>query len=107
MTLIEKTLILLKPDAVSRSVCGEILSRFEKRGLKIVGVKMVKPDADFFYHHYETIGQVISRRGQEVFDLNLATMQRTPVIAIALEGVEAAKVVRQMVGATEPQSASP
>lgn len=105
--LIQKTLILMKPDAVSRGVCGEILSRFERRGLKIVGVKMLKPDVDFFHHHYETIGQVISRRGQEVFDLNLAAMQRTPVIAIVLEGVEAAKVVRQMVGATEPQSALP
>jgi len=85
MSLIQRTLILLKPDALSRAVCGEILSRFEKKGLKIVGMKMVKPSAEFFYHHYETIGQVISRRGQEVFDLNLEAMQRTPVIAVAIE----------------------
>jgi nucleoside-diphosphate kinase len=106
-SLIEKTLILLKPDALSRAVCGEILSRFERRGLKIVGMKMVKPDTAFFHHHYDTIGHVISRRGKEVFDLNLTAMMKTPVIAVALEGVEAANVVRQMVGATEPKSALP
>ena len=103
----EKTLIVLKPDAVQRWVCGEILSRFEKRGLKIVGMKMMQPDRDFFYQHYETIGTMISRRGEEVFNLNLEAMQRWPVIAVALEGIDAAKVVRQMVGATEPASANP
>ncbi|GHW02920.1 nucleoside diphosphate kinase [candidate division SR1 bacterium] len=103
----ERTLIILKPDAVQRSVCGEILSRFERRGLKIVGTKMVSPNRDFFYQHYETIGTMISRRGEAVFNVTLESMQKGPVIAIVLEGIEAVKIVRQMVGATEPASANP
>jgi nucleoside-diphosphate kinase len=107
MSQIERSLVVLKPDAVSRAVVGEILSRFERRGLKIVGMKMLKPDREFFYHHYETIGKMISRRGEMPFDLTLAFMQQTPVIAIVLEGVEAIKIVRQMAGTTEPAAAVP
>ena len=103
----EKTLIIFKPDAVQRAVVGEILSRFERAGLKIVGMKMVRPSADHFYHHYETIGKVVSRRGQEVFDNNLKHMTAGPVIAAVLQGVEAVDLVRKMVGATEPKSALP
>jgi nucleoside-diphosphate kinase len=107
MSQIEKSLVVFKPDAVSRAVIGEILSRFERRGLKIIGMKMLKPDRDFFYHHYETIGKMISRRGENPFALTLEFMQSTPVIAIVLEGVEAIKVVRQMAGTTEPAAAVP
>jgi nucleoside-diphosphate kinase len=106
MTL-ERTLIVLKPDAVQRGIAGEILSRFEKVGLKIIGTKMLKPDYDHFYHHYENIGQMISRRGKEVFDVTLEMMSSGPVIAIVLEGVEAVSLVRKMVGTTEPKSALP
>jgi nucleoside-diphosphate kinase len=103
----EKTLIIFKPDAVQRAVVGEILSRFERVGLKIVGMKMLTPSADQFYHHYETIGKVMSRRGQEVFDNNLKNMAASPVIIAVLEGVEAVDLVRKMVGSTEPKSAVP
>ncbi len=103
----EKTLIVLKPDAVQRSVIGEILSRFERAGLKIVAMKMLEPNKDHYFEHYETIGQVISRRGQQVFDDNLEFMQAGPVIAIILEGVEAVSLVRKMVGDTEPKSSIP
>jgi nucleoside-diphosphate kinase len=103
----ERTLIIFKPDAVQRGVVGEILSRFEKVGLKIIGMKMVQPDKDHYFHHYETIGKVISRRGQEKFDALLELMSEAPVIAVVLEGVEAASLVRKMVGATEPKSAPP
>lgn len=103
----ERTLIVLKPDAVKRGLVGEILSRFEKAGLKAVGMKMISPDVDHLYHHYETIGKVISRRGQAVFDMNLDFMMEGPVIAIVLEGIEAAELVRKMVGSTEPKSAAP
>ncbi|MDR3169900.1 MAG: nucleoside-diphosphate kinase [Candidatus Peribacteria bacterium] len=102
---IERTLIVFKPDAVSRAVVGEILARFEKRGLKIVGMKMVRPDKDFFYHHYETIGQMVSRWGDDAFTDNLHYMQLSPVIAVVLEGIEVVKLVRQMVGPTMPQDA--
>ena len=83
----EKTLIVLKPDAVQRGIVGEVLTRFEKVGLKIVGMKMVQPTKDHYYHHYETIGQVISRRGQEVFDVTLDFMMEGPVVAVVLEGI--------------------
>ena len=103
----ERTLIIFKPDAVQRGIIGEVFSRFEKVGLKLVGAKMVKPTYDQFYHHYEDIGKVISRRGKEVFDVTLAMMENGPVLIMVLEGVEAAALVRKMVGATEPKSALP
>jgi nucleoside-diphosphate kinase len=103
----EKTLIIFKPDAVQRGIVGEILQRFEKVGLKIVGAKMLKPDYDHYYHHYENIGKMVSRRGQKAFDVTLDMMNAGPVIAFVLEGVEAVSLVRKMVGATEPKSALP
>lgn len=103
----ERTLIVLKPDAIQRGLMGEILSRFEKAGLKVVGVKMLQPEYDHFFHHYENIGKMISRRGQKTFDVTLQMMQSGPVIAFVLEGVEAVALVRKMVGTTEPKSALP
>jgi len=103
----ERTLIVLKPDALQRGIVGEIVSRFEKVGLKIVGTKMLKPDYDHYFHHYETIGTLRTRRGKEAFDVTLNMMQEGPVIALVLEGVGAVEQVRKMVGATEPKSALP
>lgn len=103
----EKTLIILKPDAVQRGLAGEVLTRFERVGLKIIGVKMLKPDYDHYYHHYENISKMISRRGQEAFDVTLETMSQGPVIAIVLEGIEAVSLVRKLVGETEPKAAAP
>lgn len=103
----ERTLIILKPDALQRGIAGEILSRFERVGLKIVAVKMLKPDYDHYYHHYENIGKMVSRRGKAAFDVTLALMQDGPVIAIVLEGIEAVAQVRKMVGTTEPKTALP
>ena len=103
----ERTLIIFKPDAVARGIVGEIMSRFERVGFKVVGMKMLQPSNDHFFHHYETIGKVISRRGQKVFDNNLGLMQKGPVIAMVLEGIEAVALGRKMVGATEPKSPLP
>lgn len=103
----EKTLIIFKPDAVQRGIIGEILARFEKVGLKIVGAKMLKPDYNHYYKHYEDLGKMISRRGQKAFDVTLEMMNEGPVLAMVLEGVESASLVRKMVGATEPKSALP
>jgi nucleoside-diphosphate kinase len=103
----ERTLIVFKPDAVQRGIVGEILSRFEKVGLKIVAVKMSRPDSDHFYHHYETIGKMVSRRGKETFDTTVNAMGEGPVIAMVLEGIEAVSLVRKMVGTTEPKAALP
>jgi nucleoside-diphosphate kinase len=103
----EKTLIIFKPDTVQRGIVGEILTRFERAGLKIVGMKMLQPTYDDYYKHYETIGKLATRRGQKAFEVTLAMMQEGPVIACVLEGVEAVALVRKMVGTTEPKSALP
>lgn len=107
MSTVQRTLVVLKPDSVGRSVTWEIISRFERAGLHIVGMKMLRPDKDFLYHHYETLGKMISRRGQKPFDVTLKMMQQWPMIAIVLEGVEIVEYVRKMVGATEPKAAAP
>jgi nucleoside-diphosphate kinase len=103
----ERTLVILKPDAVARGIAGEIMTRFERAGLKIVAMKMVNPDEDHYHHHYENIGQLISRRGQDVYRRNADFMMSGPVIALILEGVRAVATVRKMVGETEPHGAQP
>lgn len=103
----ERTLIILKPDTVQRGIVGEILSRFEKAGLKIVGSKMLHPSYDHYFHHYETIGKLKTRRGDRAFDVTLDLMQEGPVLAYVLEGVESIELVRKMVGPTEPKNAPP
>ena len=107
MTHIQRTLILFKPDAVQRGVVGEILTRFERVGLKIIGTKMIAPDQAHYHKHYEEIGQVITRRGQATFDNVMDMMNQGPVIAMVLEGVEAVELVRKLVGSTEPKSSAP
>ena len=102
---IERTLIIFKPDAVQRGIVGEILSRFERVGLKIVGMKMLAPSRDQYYEHYENIGKMITRRGEKAFNVTLDFMLQGPVIATVLEGVESVSLVRKMVGSTEPKSA--
>lgn len=103
----ERTLIILKPDAVQRQITGEIISRFEKVGLKIIAVKMTQPDREHYHHHYEDISQMVSRRGEDAFEVTLQAMQVGPVIAMVLEGIEAIAIVRKIVGTTEPKEAAP
>ena len=105
--MIERTLILLKPDAVQRGIVGEILTRFERAGLKMVGAKMLSPDKNQYEQHYEGISKMITRRGQEAFDVTVEFMMSGPVIAVVLEGVQAVSLVRKMVGTTEPKEAQP
>jgi len=107
MTEVQRTLILFKPDAVQRGLVGEILTRFERVGLKIVGTKMLAPDRDHYYKHYEEIGQMVTRRGENTFNMTLDMMMSGPVIAMVLEGVEAVELVRKLVGSTESKSAAP
>jgi nucleoside-diphosphate kinase len=107
MEHIERTLIVLKPDAVQRGLVGEILTRFERVGLKIIATKMLAPDRAHYYTHYEEIGKLITRKGETVFNNTLELMSLGPVVAIVLEGVEAIELVRKLVGSTEPKSAAP
>ena len=102
---VQKTLVVFKPDAVQRGIVGEILTRFERVGLKIVAVKMIAPTRDHYYRHYEEIGKMVSRRGKHAFGVTLDFMMQGPVIAMVFEGVEAVKLVRKLVGPTEPMAA--
>ncbi len=102
--MIEKSLVLLKPDAVQRSLMGRIVQRFEDAGLKIIGLKMVWIDEDFAKKHYFDVAQ---RRGEKVFKLMVKFLAHGPVVAICIEGVNAIENVRKLVGATEPKSANP
>jgi nucleoside-diphosphate kinase len=104
---IEKTLIIFKPDAIQRGIVGEVLTRFERVGLKIVAMKMVSPDREHYFHHYENIGKMVSRRGEKQFEEQLGLMQQGPVIAAVLQGINAVKLVRKMVGTTSTDEAAP
>ncbi|NCU38010.1 nucleoside-diphosphate kinase [Candidatus Saccharibacteria bacterium] len=104
---VEKTLVVFKPDAIQRGIVGEILTRFERVGLKVVATKMIAPTKEHYYKHYEEIGKMITRRGKDKFDITLEMMVQGPVIAMVLEGVEAVQLVRKLVGTTEPKSALP
>ena len=103
----QKTLIIFKPDSVARGIVGELITRFERAGFKIVGTNMLEPSEEHYYEHYEGIGTLKTRKGDEIFNSQLASMQDGPVIAMVLEGVEAVESVRKMVGDTEPKSALP
>jgi nucleoside-diphosphate kinase len=103
----ERTLIVFKPDAVMRGIVGEVLTRFERVGLKIVAAKMLAPDYDHYFEHYEGIGTLKTRKGEEIFESQLKTMLEGPVLALVLEGVEAVEQVRKMVGDTQPKTAVP
>lgn len=102
MANVERTLVLLKPDAVARGLVGRLVQRFEDAGLKIVGVKMRLMDAELARRHYFDLEE---RHGKSVFDLTAGFMQTGPVIALVLEGVEAVANVRKLVGNTFPDQA--
>lgn len=97
----ERTLVLVKPDGVQRGLVGEIITRFEKAGLKIVGMRMVWVDKEFSKKHYSAHVEKPFYPGLE------AMITEGPVVAMALEGIHAVEQVRKMVGATEPKSAQP
>ena len=100
----ERTLVVLKPDAVVRGLAGRIIARFEDASLKIVGVKMREIDADFARKHYFDLEE---RTSAEVFQATATFMQRGPVIAFVLEGDDAVATVRKIVGTTYPNKAQP
>jgi nucleoside-diphosphate kinase len=104
VTTVERTLVLLKPDAVMRGLAGRVLQRFEDAGFKIVGVKMKQMDAELARKHYFDLEE---RFGKSVFDVTATFMQQGPVIALVLEGVEAVANVRKLVGTTFPNTAPP
>ena len=104
MASLERTLVVLKPDAVARALVGRVIQRLEDAGLKIVGVQMKLLDDEFTRRHYFDLEE---RYGKAIYDANAQAMRRGPVIALAVEGVEAVANVRRLVGGTYPNEAAP
>lgn len=128
--MIEKTLVLLKHDSISRSLVGKIISRFEDIGLKIVAIKMLIPDEDLAKNHYfldeEWAKSVYEKTkisyekdnkpfpykeplelGKQIQDWNMKFLREGPIIALILEGPHSIEIVRKLVGSTEPKSSPP
>lgn len=97
----ERTLVLLKPDALQRGLCGRIITRLEDRGLKIIGMRLLRMDMALARKHY-------AAHVDRPFFASLAEfMTSHPIIALAVEGKDAVDVVRATMGATDPQKAAP
>lgn len=90
----ERTLIIFKPDAVQRGLCGEILTRFEKKGLQIAGMKFMKISRELAETHYAP------HKGKPFYDGLVRFMTSSPVVVVALEGKGAIEICRKMMGAT-------
>ncbi len=105
METIERSLVLLKPDTLERGLVGEILQRFERVGLKIVGMKLLQPTESHASQHYTE--DLAIRRGEHVRKAMIDMLTSGPVVAIVLEGIEAVELVRKMIGSTEPKSSAP
>lgn len=99
--IMETTLVIIKPSGVQRGIAGEIISRFEKKGLIIAGMKMAKLNDEILREHY---AHLVDR---PFFPLILKSMEATPVILMAIRGVDAVAVVRKMTGATNGRNAEP
>jgi len=102
---LQRTLVLLKPDAIHRGIVGDIIHRFERVGAKMVGLKMLVSDKDAASKHYTE--DLAKRRGQKVRDIMIEMVISGPIVAIVYEGVEIVEIVRKLVGSTEPKAAAP
>ena len=127
--MIQKTLVLIKPDGVQRGLIGEFITRFEKCGLKVIGMKMVYPNEELAGNHYiadenwlKTVGQkqkeAYAKKGitvdKEEREIGLSVRNQlidfltmSPIVALAIEGHNAVKHVRKIVGSTSPGDANP
>lgn len=97
----ERTLVLIKPDAVQRGLVGEIIARLERRGLKIVGLKLVQVSEDLARQHYAV------HEGKPFFEPLIRYITASPVVAMVVEGPQAIEIVRRTMGATHPADAAP
>lgn len=129
---LEKTFVMVKPDGVQRGIIGEIISRFEKRGLKIIAMKMVKPSIEHIDNHYPKDDEWLERLGGKGFSVYeqygldpkdvigthdkkeagkivrqwlVDYMTEAPVVAMVIEGIHAIDMVRKIVGSTLPVNA--
>lgn len=97
----ERTFVMVKPDGVQRGLIGEIISRLERKGLKIVAMKMLKISEEVAKKHYE------EHKSKPFFHSLVSYITSGPVVAMVVEGKNAVKVVRKLVGATNPSEAEP
>jgi len=96
----ERTFVMIKPDAVQRGIVGEIISRFEKKGVKVVAMKMVSVSKELAEKHYGI------HKGKSFFEPTVQYIISSPVVALVLEGENAIEMVRGMMGKTNPQDAA-
>jgi len=123
----ERSLIILKPDAIQRSLMGEIIGRFERKGLKFVGFKFTSPSEEHLFAHYNKNDEWFEKKGanminnlkeqgkepekeaieygKDIIRAVIKEMQSSPVLAIVVEGGDAIKQVTRLVGTTEPATA--
>lgn len=95
----ERTFVMIKPDAVQRGLIGEIIGRFEKKGIKVVAMKLISVSKELAEKHYEI------HRGKPFFEPTVQYITSSPVVAMVLEGINAIEMVRGMMGKTDPQKA--
>lgn len=98
---VQRTLILLKPDCVQRGLCAELLGRFERKGLRLVGMKLLTATRDLAERHYA------EHAAKPFFPGLLAFITSAPLVALALEGDEAVAVARSLIGSTDGRKAAP
>ncbi len=98
---IQRTLVLVKPDGVERGLVGEVISRFEKLGFRIVAMRMLKMDADLASCHYA------EHQDKPFFGELVSFITSGPLVAMVLEGEEAVELVRKLMGETDPKKAAP
>ena len=99
MADVQTTLVLIKPDGLQRGLAGEIITRLERRGLKIVGMKLLQVDETLANRHYE------AHVGKPFFPGLVQFITTSPVVALAIQGENSIDVVRQTMGATDPKAA--
>lgn len=97
----ERTLVLIKPDALQRGLVGEIIARLERKGLKLVGIKLVQMDEEMAHQHYA------EHRGKPFFPGLVRFITSAPVVAMVWQGRGAVQVVRDLMGKTDPLQAAP
>ncbi len=97
----ERTLVLIKPDAIQRDLIGDIIRQFERKGLKLVGIKMMTLSNDLLEEHYSHL------RGRDFFTEVKTFMRSTPIIACCWEGVDCVNTVRLLCGITKAREAEP
>jgi nucleoside-diphosphate kinase len=98
---VERTLVLVKPDAMQRALAGEILSRLERRGLRIIALRLLQMDEGLARRHYA------EHEGKPFYEGLIAYITACPIIAAVFEGTSAVEAVRKTMGATDPAAADP